>query len=59
MGLCSCAHRHSFDRPRAALQALGLVPAEDCQVLGQGGAKDKDGEDPALVLKACTSPAEG
>ena len=59
MGLCSYAHHHSFDRLRGALQALGLIPAVDCQVLEQGGAKDKDEEDSELVLKACTSPDEG
>ena len=48
MGLCSYAYHHSFDRLRVALQTLGLVPAVDCQVLEQGGAKDKDEEDSVL-----------
>ena len=55
MVLCRYAHHQFFDRPRVALQALGLVPALDCQVLERGSEKDKDEEASVLVLKACAS----
>ena len=42
-----------------AVQALGLVPVQQRQVLERRRAKDKDEEVSVQVLKACASPAGG